>query len=423
MLSRDTKEGKIMNGLILHSDLNCFYASVEMNECPQLRGKKIAVCGSTENRHGIVLTASYPAKRSGVKTGMANWEARQNCPDLICVEPHYDLYMKYSGLVREIYHRYAEDVEPFGMDECWLSMPYTDDAEDEGKKIADEIRETVTRETGLTVSIGVSFTKVFAKLGSDMKKPDAVTVISRENYQRRVWPLPVSELLYVGRSTTRQLMLMNISTIGELAGTDPELLRRKLGKNGIMLWRSAAGEDHAPVMPKGYEIPIKSVGHGSTCVRDLYTEEEVWKVLYELAQDVARRMKIYGLRARGVCLWVRDRDLGGRQYQTRLSMPTRSSLAIAQLAFDLFRTRYLWEKPVRALTVSAINVENAELPEQTDMFGNWLYREKREKVEMAVDDVRNRFGYGSIRAASLQGNLHMASDRCETVEMPSMMYR
>ena len=411
-----------MTGLILHSDLNCFYASVEMNENPELRGKRVAVCGSTENRHGIVLTASYPAKRNGVKTGMANWEARRNCPGLICVEPHYDLYMKYSGMVREIYHRYAEDVEPFGMDECWLSIPYTDDAEGDGKKMADEIRETVTRETGLTVSVGVSFTKVFAKLGSDLKKPDAVTVISRSNYRSRVWPLPVSELLYVGRSTTRQLMLMNIGTIGELANTDPEILRRKLGKNGIMLWRSAQGEDHAPVMPNGYEIPIKSVGHGSTCIRDLYTEEEVWKVLYELAQDVGRRLRMHGIRARGVALWVRDCDLGGNGYQTRLPMATRSPLAIAQSAFDLFRTRYLWDKPVRALTVSAIRTENAGLPEQTDIFGDWMYREKREKVEEAVDDVRKRFGYGVIRAASLTGTLNMATDRCETVEMPGEAY-
>lgn len=407
-----------MDGLILHSDLNCFYASVEMNEHPELREKKVAVCGSTENRHGIVLTASYPAKRSGVRTGMANWEARQNCPGLICVEPHYDLYMKYSGMIREIYHRYAEDVEPFGMDECWLSVPYTEDTEGDGEKIANEIRETVTRETGLTVSIGVSFTKIFAKLGSDMQKPDAVTVISRNNYRNRVWPLPVSELLYVGRSTTRQLMLLNISTIGELANTDPELLRRKLGKNGIMLWRSARGEDHAPVMPRGYEIPIKSVGHGSTCIRDLYTEEEVWRVLYELAQDVGRRLRLHGIRAGGVRLWVRDCDLGGREYQAQLPVMSRSPLALAQLAFDLFRTRYLWEKPVRALTVSAIDVIGEEKPEQTDLFGDWLYRDRREKVEDAVDDIRKRFGSGSIRAAGLEGELQMATDRCETVEMP-----
>ncbi len=236
-----------MTPIILHSDLNCFYASVEINENPALRGKKIAVCGSTEDRHGIVLTASYPAKRSGVKTGMANWQARQACPGLICVPPRYDLYIKYSKLVRRIYAQYTDDVEPFGMDENWLSIPYgRGDVEGEGQKIAEEIRRRVREEIGLTVSIGVSHSKIFAKLGSDMKKPDAVTVISRENYREKVWPLPVSELLYVGPATTRKLRAMNVQTIGALAQADPELLRGRLGKVGVMLWLFANGTGGTP---------------------------------------------------------------------------------------------------------------------------------------------------------------------------------
>ena len=213
--------------MILHSDLNCFYASVEMNENPYLRGKAIAVCGSTEDRHGIVLTASYPAKRMGVKTGAANWQARQCCPGLICVPPHYELYLKYSKLVRRIYARYTDDIEPFGMDENWLAIPYgRGDVEREGRMIAEEIRRSVRKEIGLTVSIGVSFSKIFAKLGSDMKKPDAVTVISRANFQEKVWPLAVSELLYVGPATTRRLMSMNVMTIGDLA---------KIDDNGVLI--------------------------------------------------------------------------------------------------------------------------------------------------------------------------------------------
>lgn len=251
--------------MILHSDLNCFYASVEMNENPWLRGKAIAVCGSTEDRHGIVLTASYPAKRMGVKTGAANWQARQCCPGLICVPPHYELYLKYSKLVRRIYARYTDDIEPFGMDENWLAIPYgRGDVEREGRMIAEEIRKSVRNEIGLTVSIGVSFSKIFAKLGSDMKKPDAVTVISRANFQEKVWPLAVSELLYVGPATTRRLMSMNVMTIGDLAKADPELIRSRLGKNGVMLWRFANGADHSPVMPAEFVPPIKSVGHGTT---------------------------------------------------------------------------------------------------------------------------------------------------------------
>lgn len=289
-----------MSDIILHSDLNCFYASVEMNENPSLKGKAIAVCGSTENRHGIVLTASYPAKRMGVKTGSANWQARQACPGLICVPPHYDLYIKYSKIVRRIYAEYTDAIEPFGMDENWLSLPYGGgDVEGFGRQIAEEIRQRVREETGLTVSIGVSFSKVFAKLGSDMKKPDAVTVVSRDNFKEKVWPLPVSELLYVGPATTRKLMKMNIHTIGDLANCQPELLKQWLGVNGLMLWRFANGDDHAPVMPKEFVAPIKSVGHGTTCVCDLESEYAVWRVLYELAQDVQHRLRKHELCAPG----------------------------------------------------------------------------------------------------------------------------
>ena len=238
--------------LILHSDLNCYYASVEMNEHPELRGKKVAVCGSTENRHGIVLTASYPAKRSGVKTGMANWQAKQACPDLIMVDPHYDLYLRYSKIVRSIYKRYADCIEPFGMDENWISIPCCKSIDQDGLKLAEDIRKTVREETGLTVSIGVSFSKIFAKLGSDMKKPDAVTVVSRENYKDTAWKLPVSDLLYVGPATTRKLATYNIHTIGDLANADPNILHYKLGKNGIMLWNFANGTDCAQVMPQEY---------------------------------------------------------------------------------------------------------------------------------------------------------------------------
>lgn len=269
-----------MGQVILHSDLNCFYASAEINENPALRGKKVAVCGSTENRHGIVLTASYPAKRAGVKTGMANWEAKQACPDLIVVPPHYDLYLKYSRLVRRIYRRYCNDIEPFGMDENWLAIEGVHNVETDGLEIAEEIRQAVKDEIGLTVSIGVSFNKIFAKLGSDMKKPDAVTVISEANYRDKVWPLPVSELLYVGPATTRKLRMLSVNTIGDLANCEPGIIRSKLGKNGLMLWTFANGWDYSPVMPSEYTPPIKSVGHGTTCVRDLDTDYEVWQVMY-----------------------------------------------------------------------------------------------------------------------------------------------
>ena len=412
-----------MRNVILHSDLNCFYASVEMNEHPELRGMKVAVCGSTENRHGIVLTASYPAKRAGVKTGMANWQAREICRDLITVDPHYELYLKYSRVVRRIYRRYTDSVEPFGMDECWLDLPFTKDAEGEGYRVAEEIRKSVYSETGLTVSVGVSCSKVFAKLGSDMKKPDAVTVISRNNFRETVWKLPVSDLLYCGPATTRKLRACCIYTIGDLARFDPRLIRAKLGQNGIMLWRFANGEDNAPVMPAGYEPPVKSVGHGVTCVRDLESNYEVWLVLYELAQDLGHRMREHGIDARAVQVTVRDRDLEWQQWQRPLPYPSRSPLELAQTGFELFRLRYGWEKPVRALTIRGINPVSDSLPVQTDLFNDYLKREKRRKADDCVDRIRGRFGYGAIMPAALKETPPIATDRCETVPMPPPMYR
>lgn len=281
---------------ILHSDANCFYASVEMVENPSLREQRIAVCGDTEQRHGIVLTANYPAKRAGVKTAMANWEARQKCPDLVMLPPRYDLYLKYSRLLRRIYQRHSAQVEPFGMDECWIGLPFE---EEEAIDVAESIRRTVREETGLTVSIGVSFCKALAKLGSDMKKPDGLTVLNRGNFREKCWGLPVSELLYVGPRTTLKLYEMGITTIGALAQAPTDLIQRRFGKNGLMVRAFARGEDLSPVAPNDFAPQIKSIGHGATCVCDLHDNYSVWLALYELAQDVGHRMISHEVKAGG----------------------------------------------------------------------------------------------------------------------------
>lgn len=204
-----------MERAILHSDLNCFYASVEMMLNPMLRGKAVAVCGSTEDRHGIVLAKSEKAKKAGVKTGMVNWEARSVCKDLIVVPPQYDQYLKYSKLTRAIYQRYTDLIEPFGMDECWLDVTGSRIMGDP-MTIAESIRKTVREELGLTVSIGVSFNKIFAKLGSDMKKPDAITEITSDNFQEKVWPLDASEMIYCGNATRKKLETYGIRSPGRL---------------------------------------------------------------------------------------------------------------------------------------------------------------------------------------------------------------
>ena len=407
---------------ILHSDLNCFYASVEMMLNPELRGKAVAVCGSTEERHGIVLAKSELAKRAGVKTGMVNWEARQRCPGLIVVPPQYDQYLKYSQLTRAIYQRYTDLVEPYGMDECWLDVSGSG-VMGTPLEIAQEIRRTVREELGLTVSIGVSFNKIFAKLGSDMKKPDAITTVYREEFQEKVWPLPVSDLLYCGPATTRKLAKYGIHTIGQMAARDPDFYQRILGVNGLALWRFANGLDNSRVMPQAFVSPIKSVGHGITCNADLTSPEEVKKVIYELSQDVGHRLRVHALAARTVQIWIRGNDLSGEQFQTRLPVQTQLPSDIAEAAYQLFRSRYVWQTEVRAVTVRGIDLVPARSDVQTSLYVDQVRQEKREKLQDAVEEIRGRFGKSAITYALLMGDLKMPTDGRDLVRMPGLMYQ
>jgi len=409
--------------IILHSDLNCFYASVEMMLHPELKGRAVAVCGSTESRHGIVLAKSYPAKRCGVKTGMVNWEAKCCCPDLIMVPPHYDQYLKYSRLVHAIYYRFTDLVEPYGMDECWLDVTGSRKVLGSGLEIAEAIRRSVREELGLTVSIGVSFNKIFAKLGSDMKKPDAITVISKADFKNLVWPLPVEELLYVGPATKRRLMDRGITTIGQVAALPVKTLECWLGKNGVDLWYYASGYDASRVMHKDFVSPVKSIGHGITCVADLATEEERWKVLLELAQDVGRRLRLHQLAAMGVHVSARGSDLGVRQFQKRFNLATRSPYLLAQAGRQLLQERWPADKLVRALSIRGIDLVPQGRPQQPDVFTDVEHLVRRDKLETAVEEVRERFGKSAVRAAVLLGDLKMPEDGRDKVRMPGMMYK
>lgn len=405
---------------ILHSDLNCFYASVEMMLNPALRDKAVAVCGSTEDRHGIVLAKSEKAKKAGVKTGMVNWEARQCCPELIIVPPQYDQYLKYSALTRNIYNRYTDLIEPFGMDECWCDV--TGSAKT-GVEIAEEIRRSVREELGMTVSIGVSFNKIFAKLGSDMKKPDAVTVITPDDYRQKVWPLPASELLYVGRATTKKLASYGIHTIGDIAAAGADLLGHLFGVNGVSIWRYASGLDHSRVMPLDYEVPVKSIGHGITCTADLNDSYEVWRVMLELAQDVGHRLRVHKLAATGVQVSIRANELSFRQYQAPLEHSTQSPSVIAQTGFDLFKRRYNWAVPVRAVTIRAINLIPQNMPMQASFYFDLEKVMRREKLDSTVEDIRRRFGKDAIKPALCMGDLKMPGHGASEIIMPSIMFQ
>ncbi len=386
---------------ILHSDLNNFYASVECMLNPKLKNVPVAVCGKVEERHGIVLAKNQLAKNCGVKTGETVWQARQKCREMVVVEPKFENYIKYSKLVKEIYSRYTDCVEPYGMDECWVDVTGSGLLFGNGECIAHRIREEVKSELGLTVSIGVSFNKIFAKLGSDMKKPDAVTVISKGNFKEKVWSLPVRELLGVGSSTGRVLNKFFIKTIGELANTDPDILAHHLGKNGIQLWRYANGLDFSEVMHTEYLSPVKSIGHGITTVKDLENNAEVWHIILELVQDVAKKLRKQSKCAKGVSITVKDNMLASKQFQTTLEVPTKSALILAKAAYDLFVKQHIWENNIRAVSVTAINLTEDITSEQTSLFVDTRKINKLEALDCCVDGIKNKYGKKSIMNASL----------------------
>ncbi len=405
---------------ILHCDMNNFYASVECMLDPSLKKYPVAVCGSVEERHGIVLAKNYKAKAFNVQTGDAVWQAKEKCKDLVIVPPHYEEYIKYSKLARNVYERYTDQVEPYGMDECWLDITGTEMLFGSPEHVADEIRETMKFELGLTISVGVSFNKIFAKLGSDMKKPDAVTVIEKETFREKIWGLPAADLLGVGRATQRVLNNYGIHTIGELANTNPDFLRSQLGKNGVALWNYANGNDLSLVAKKDFVSPIKSVGHGITTVKDLETSEQVWLVLLELTQDIGHKLRVHGLSAEGVAIHIRDNTLYTKQWQTKIELPTQSPMIIAKMAFQLFEERYIWRNPIRSITVQAINLIPQDTPRQIGLFMDMEKLDKLEKLEKCIETIRERFGKDSIRNGALYQNLYLPPEKAE-ITMPTGM--
>lgn len=389
-----------MERLIAHSDCNCFYASVEMLRNPRLRNVPFAVCGSREDRHGIVLTANYPAKGRGVKTGMAIWEARQACDGLHIASPNMADYHQFSDFTRGLYAKYTDRIEPFGLDEAWLDLTGTASSFDEGVLLVNNIRERVKRELGITVSIGLSDNKVFAKLGSDIKKPDATTVIPRDRYREIVWPLPVGELLYVGRATEVKLRARNIKTIGALAQTEPMYLKSWFGKVGLVLHAFANGEDLSPVAEAGVEPPPKSIGNSHTTARDLRTDQDVKIVIYALAESVGARLMEQGYLAQTIEFSYIDSNMEKRGVrQCKIPVPTCISGEIADTAFMLFRQCYgHWPKPLRGIGVRGSNlVEAASVPRQISMFENPERVDGKVKLERAINDIRRRYGNKAIQ--------------------------
>jgi len=390
-----------MERSILHCDLNNFFATVECRDDSSLNGHPVAVCGSVEDRHGIVLAKNELAKSFGVKTAEAVWQAKKKCPDLLIVPPHFEKYLLASEKVKQIYCSFTSQVEPFGIDECWLDVTGSRRLFGSGVDIAERIRARIKLEEGLTASVGVSYNKIFAKLGSDMKKPDATTVITRENFKQKVWPLPADALIGVGKSTIKQLHSMGISTIGELAQTDEKYLTSAFGKAGQCLWTNANGLDLSEVALNNAEVAPKSIGNSITCVHDLFDVDEVWTVLLYLAEKISHRMRETGVIASGIQLSIKDNRLRSSQHQQHLAWPSRLTMDLACAAREMFIQNYDWKCPVRALGISAFALLPESDTQQTSFFRNILRDEKTERLEKRVGVLRGKYGKSVVSRAAL----------------------
>lgn len=390
-----------MKRIILHCDLNNFFASVSLLSNRTLVDLPVAVCGEKSERHGIVLAKNEIAKKAGVKTAEPIWQAKLKCPDLITLPPDYEKYSYYSKEVRKIYERYTDIIEPFGIDECWLDVTGSTLLFGSGEKIANEIRNAVKQELGLTISVGVSFNKVFAKLGSDLKKPDAVTVISEENFKEKIWNLPLSSLLFAGKKTAERLNSAGVYTIRDITLCEDKMLLNLLGKNGAVLKSYALGQDTSPVNPAADSEPPKSVGRSTTKSYDLETRDDVWRIFVELSDEIASNLRHQNLFAGGIQVHTRDATLKIREFSRSLEFPTDTSIVIAKHAMDIFNENYFWELPLRSIGVRAINLKPDGFAVQGSIFSDRDYEEKQEKIEDSIFKIREKFGTDSIKRASL----------------------
>ncbi len=404
--------------VILHSDMNSFYASVELLDYPEFKGKPLAVGGSEDNRHGIILAKTPEAKVMGVKTGEALWEARRKCPNLLILPPHYEKYLEYSKKAHRIYYEYTNLVEPYGMDECWLDVTGSTKIFGSGYKIAEQIRHRIKKELNLTVSIGVSFNKVFAKLGSDMKKPDMVTIISKNDFRKIVWPLKCEEMIMVGKATKRKLNKVGIKTLGDIAKCSPKILKSILGINGIKLWNWANGKDNSLVTDYNYKPPVKSIGHGITTREDLVNTKEVRAIFQELSQDISIKLIKNGFLAGGVAINIRSNKLNSKSYQMKLRYPTYSSIELTNAAMILFEN-YDWKTPLRTVTIRAIDLIIGNEVFQINFMDDIKKHEKYIDIEKSIYNIKKRYGDKSVKYCNMLDNHKMPTDNRGSVILPS----
>ena len=382
---------------ILHCDLNNFYASVECIFQPEYRNVPMAVGGDQQARRGVVLAKNELAKSFGVTTGEPIVQAKRKCPSLVVAQAHHERYEEYSQKAHDIYARYTDKIEPFGIDECWLDVTESLNLFGDGKQIADRLRSEIRGELGLTISVGVSFNKVFAKLGSDLKKPDATSLITSGNFKEIVWTLPANDLLYVGKKTAKRLESVGIFTIGDIARTSSEYLTRMLGKMGSVLYNYANGLDDSPVDETSYMAANKSVGSHVTTAKDLKSNEEVRELLLEIAGGVAVRLRRHGEKCRTVHVIMKNTELSVITRQGQLSNPSNIASVIAQKAYEIFLKNWEWTKNIRMLGISVSDLQEGEVAAQLSLFDDSGKSEKQEQIEDSIDKIRGKYGKDIIK--------------------------
>lgn len=392
-----------MNRIILHCDLNNFFATATLTENPTLKNLPVAICGDAKKRHGIVLAKNSIAKKYGVLTAETIWEAQRKCPDLIILSPNYNLYENLSKKVQSIYLEYSDKVEPFGIDECWVEITNYDMDFEKAEKIANEIRTRIKKELNITVSVGVSFTKTLAKLGSDLKKPDALTVITPEILKTKIWKLPCSELLMVGKSTKSTLNAMGIFTIGDLAISDETTLKTRIGKNGVMLRNMARGEDFSPVKSYYCKSKPKSISQSATSEKDITNSTEVFAAFLEFSEGISQKLKSENLLTETVGITVLTNTFESKEYRMPLTYPTDASMTIAKTAMALFNKNECLTSPLRALGVRALNLKENIMARQLSLFET-QNTDIEEKIEDNILIIRNKYGKNAIKRAICMDN-------------------
>lgn len=391
--------------VILHCDMNSFYASVELLTLPHLKGKPVAVSGSPEGRHGIILAKNDLAKSYGIVTAETVWQAKKKCPNLVLVKPHHGLYDEYSKKINEIYEEFTDMVEPYSIDESWLDVTGSQQLFGSGREIADQIREKVKVKLGLTLSVGVSFNKIFAKMGSEYKKPDATTEINLHNYKEILWGKSVGELFYVGKATEKKLHNIGIKTIGELALADKKAVVGLLGKHGGDIHNYANGIDDSPVCLACEKRRIKSVGNGITFKRDLCSQDDIRVATAALSDVVAGRLRAYQLKCMGIKVDIKDTFFKTISRQQQLQSATNLADEINRISVSIINSQWKANQPIRMLTITGIQLVDEIQNEQLSLFEETVAkREKNEKIERTVDNIRDKYGRSAITVGRILNN-------------------